>query len=428
MKKIKPQPDKHTHESVKKKSATKPNKASVDNFDAVNRLVQMLQVHQIELEHQNEELRIAQEELEVSRNKYVNLFDFSPVPYFTLDIEGVIKEVNLVASTMIGIDRNRLIGKRFISYVSLDDRDIFKSFIENVFTSAEKYSCELKVLSKDKRLFNVLLEGLELKDDLEPDKKCQVVVIDLTENKRVVNSLKESNEKLEVLNATKDKFFSIIAHDLRNPFYSLLGFSELLLKEIDTLSPKEILQFAKGLNDDLKNLYSLLENLLNWSLLQRNLLEVNPADLDLFDVVNKIIGLLSQSAKEKNISLTNNINKGTLVYADNEMLQLVVQNLMINAIKFTKAGGLVFVSSIEKEGFIEVSVQDTGIGIDPEKSSELFNFISLFSTDGTGGEKGTGLGLPLCKEFIEKNGGKIWVKSELGKGSKFTFTIPKIIL
>jgi signal transduction histidine kinase len=157
------------------------------------------------------------------------------------------------------------------------------------------------------------------------------------------------------------------------------------------------------------------------------MLEIHPENIDISDEVNKVMGILNNSVLEKNISLTNNINKGTLVYADINMVKLIFQNLILNAIKFNQAGGLINVSSIEKEGFIEVTVRDTGVGIEPEKSSELFNFTSLLSTSGTAGEKGTGLGLPICKEFVEKHGGKIWVESELGKGTKFTFTLQKAI-
>ncbi len=131
--------------------------------------------------------------------------------------------------------------------------------------------------------------------------------------------------------------------------------------------------------------------------------------------------------RRKNISLSNNIDTGTYVYADVDMLRSIVQNLIINGIKFTQTEGQIIVSSVNKEGFVEVSVKDTGIGIEPEKISNLFHFGSKFTTDGTAGEKGTGLGLPLCKEFVERNEGKIWVESELGKGSKFIFTLRKMI-
>lgn len=411
----------------KKKSTeqTKPKKPSSDQFDDVQRLVYLLQVHQVELEHQNEELRIAHEELEQSRNKYVNLFDFSPIPYFTLDQEGIIQEVNLSASKMIGIGRKRLIGKNFITYVPLEERDVFGSFLHTVFNSSVKHSRELKVTSKDKKVYSVLLDGLKLEDYVAPAQYCQVALIDLTEYKKIEDSLKRSNEELKDLNMAKDKFFSIIAHDLRNPFHSLLGFSEILASEIETLTNEEIVTFSKGLNDDLRNIYGLLDNLLQWSMIQRNMLDYNPVEIDLHNLVNKMIAVSSMMAEEKNITTQNDIAEETFVYADTDMLRSIIQNLLINAIKFTRQNGTIVISAVEKGKIIEVSVEDSGMGIESRAITKLFNFDRLLSTSGTAGERGTGLGLPLCKEFIERNHGKIWVESEPGKGSKFIFTLQK---
>ena len=418
---------KNVKKSVKKKTEPKAIKSEAKQFDDIQRLVYLLQVHQVELEHQNEELRIAHEELEVSRNKYVNLFDFSPTPYFTLDPEGIIKESNLSASKMFKIDRNKLIGKRFDTYIPMDERDVFHSFIKTVFNSTTKHSCELNMINKDKRQFHVLLEGLELVETLQSEKKCQVALLDLTAYKKVEESLIKTNEELKLLNIAKDKFFSIIAHDLRSPFQSLLGFSEILANEIDTLSNEEIVVFSKGLNDDLRNIYGLLDNLLQWSMIQRNMIEHNPENLNLYDLVSKIIGIANQSVKDKNITIFNNIENGTFVYADSIMLRSVIQNLVFNAIKFTKPEGRIVVSSVEKSHLIEVSVEDTGMGIESKLIPGLFSFNTIFSTNGTSGEKGTGLGLPICKEFVERNEGKIWVETEKGKGSKFVFTLPKPI-
>jgi PAS domain S-box-containing protein len=432
MKRIKQEPEKRISKKLKQK--TEPKKAKLnlqkipaENYPDVQRLVHLLQVHQIELEHQNEELRLAQEELEVSRNKYVNLFDFSPTPYFTLDKQGTIKEVNLSASKMFLIDRNKLIGKRFNTFIPLNERDLFISFINSVFDSAEKQSCELSMINKDKRLFHVLLEGLVLDDALETEKKCQLALIDLTEYKRVQNSLKKSNEELKELNATKDKFFSIIAHDLRSPFQSLLSYSEILATDIENLSSDDIVSFSKELNDSLNNLYSLLENLLHWSMMQRDLLEYNPLNFNLYDKINKIISIVEHSASKKNISISNRVDTELSVFADANMLRSIIQNLLINAIKFTNDKGRIIISSQKKGEVIELSVEDTGIGIDKENISKLFEFNTIYTTKGTAGEKGTGLGLPLCREFVERNYGNIWVESELGKGSKFTFTISKAI-
>lgn len=409
----------------KKTDQTITKKPASDQFDNVQRLVYLLQVHQVELEHQNEELRIAHEELEESRNKYVNLFDFSPIPYFTLDPKGIIQEVNLSASKMIGIERKKLIGKNFITFVPTEERDVFRSFLEIVFSNSVKHSRELKVTGKDKKVYDVLLDGLKLEDFVAAGQYCQVALIDLTEYKRIEESLKRSNEELKELSIAKDKFFSIIAHDLRNPFHSLLGFSEILATEIETLSNEEIVTFSKGLNDDLRNIYGLLDNLLQWSMIQRNMLDYNPVKLDLHNLVNKMIAVSKMMAEEKNITTQNNVVSGTFVYADADMLRSIIQNLLINAIKFTRLNGSIVISSVEKGSSIEVSVEDSGMGIESRAIPKLFSFNRLLSNSGTAGEKGTGLGLPLCKEFVERNDGKIWVESEPGKGSKFIFTLRK---
>jgi len=167
------------NKKAKKKIEAKPEKPTIKLMKDLQRLAHLLQVHQIELEHQNQELRITQEELEVSRNKYVNLFDFSPIPYFTLDPDGVIKEVNICASTMLGIDRNKLINKHFSAYIPLAERDMFYSFIKTVFSSSAKQTCELQVMNKDKRIFHVRVDGLEVIDILETNRKCQVALIEL---------------------------------------------------------------------------------------------------------------------------------------------------------------------------------------------------------------------------------------------------------
>ena len=417
--------NKVTNKKVKKKTEPKNKKPADKKIEEVQKLVHLLQVHQVELEHQNHELRIAQEELESSRNKYVNIFDFSPIPYFTLDPDGVIKEANLNAGKMFAIERKKLIGKHFITFISLDEREIFNAFIKSVFTSSIKCTCELKLMNKDKHVFHVLLEGLILDNAEETDQNCQLAIIDLTEYKKVENSLKVSNEELKFLNSSKDKFFSIIAHDLKRPFESLLSYSKLLATEIDTLSQEEIIQFSEGLNENLNNLFALLENLLHWSMMQRDLLEYNPINLNLHEFTIKIIDSLKQNAIEKDISLSNNVDIESVVYADADMLRSILQNLIINAIKFTPKNGQIIISSANKNDFVEVSIKDTGVGIESKRSSELFNFNQLFTTAGTEVEKGTGLGLPICKEFVERNGGKIWVESEIGKGSKFTFTLRK---
>ncbi len=160
-------------------------KRSKSKIEDVQKLVELLQIHQIELEHQNQELRNTQQELEESRNRYVNLFDFSPIPYFTLNSDSIIKEVNLSASKMFGIERKYLLGRNLISYVHPHDRVIYNSFIKSLFESSNKRSCELKIVNKDKHIFQVLLEGLMLDDIIEPNLKCHIAIIDLTGHNKI---------------------------------------------------------------------------------------------------------------------------------------------------------------------------------------------------------------------------------------------------
>lgn len=402
------------------------NSQSNESFEEMSKLVHLLQVHQVELEHQNHELRLAQEELEASRNKYVNLFDFSPIPYFTLNNEGKIRDVNLNAAKMLGIDRKNLISKNFNTFIPLMERDKLNLFIRDIFNFNIKQTCEIAVINKKKEIFNVRLEGLAFEDENEEEIKCEIALIDLTAIKKIENELIKTNESLNEINNNIDKFFSIIAHDLRSPIHSLLGISELLENEIETLTNKEIVLFVKGLNLNLKNLFVLLDNLLNWSLLQMNKLQFNPVNLEISTVIQDVIEKLNFISLKKNITIINKFNKKTVVYADKEMLRSIIQNLLVNAIKFSNKDGEIIIKSQEKKRFVEISVIDNGVGIEPEIASNIFNFKDINSTKGTEGEKGTGLGLQLCKDFVEKNGGSIWVESEPGKGSKFIFTVRKL--
>ncbi|MCX6175172.1 MAG: PAS domain S-box protein [Ignavibacteriales bacterium] len=247
----------------------------------------------------------------------------------------------------------------------------------------------------------------------------------INELKATKKEIQKINLHLEELNANKDKFFSIIAHDLRSPFNGLINASEILLNEFETLSKEEIKEFLQPINSSVKNIYKLLENLLNWSLNQMGKMEYEPSNIDLSKVVNKTFEDVREEALKKNISISNHVKDNTFVHADINILHTIIRNLIINSIKFTNPGGKISVSSVTKDPFVEVSVQDNGIGISPEIIGKLFHIDKSHPTKGTAGEKGTGLGLPLCRDFVEMHGGKIWVESELEKGTKLTFTLPE---
>ncbi len=235
----------------------------------------------------------------------------------------------------------------------------------------------------------------------------------------------ETERQLQQLNQTKDKFFSIIAHDLINPFQPLLGLSELLITDMDKLSEEDIKRYATLIKESAMKLYNLLSNLLKWTQTQTGRLSYNPEEIYINELVTEILSFYTENAKVKNIHLMNHINKDLVVYADRELLSAIFRNLISNAIKFTNNHGYVKINAIEKDAYVEVSVEDNGIGIDPDRLDKLFMLESAISTRGTRNEEGTGLGLILCKEFVEKNGGKIRVSSRKGKGSIFYFTLPK---
>lgn len=236
--------------------------------------------------------------------------------------------------------------------------------------------------------------------------------------------LSQSEANLRELNATKDKFFSIVAHDLKNPFNTLIGFSDVLVKNFDMLKKEQVKNINHSLYNASKRGYSLLENLLDWSRAQTGRIEWKPEKISIEDLIDENIDLLGTSAGKKNIELIKNINTKKDAYADPNMVKTVIRNLISNAIKFTDNGGEVTISLKESNGMAEVEVKDTGVGIEDEDMKKLFRIDVNHSTIGTAKEKGTGLGLILCKEFVEKNGGKIWVKSRLGEGSRFGFSLP----
>ena len=253
----------------------------------------------------------------------------------------------------------------------------------------------------------------------------------LAESVWAISRQKEDEQKIRILadeltklNANKDKFFSIIAHDLKSPFNSLLGYSNLLLQNFDKYSDEKKIKFIKTIYESSNKTFALLENLLEWSRFQRDAIVFNPQIVNLQNLVKEAIVPLESVAEKKNINIHLEVTESQAILADRNMVLTIVRNLISNAIKFTVEAGSVTVASQFDENEVLLCICDTGIGISDETKKILFKVDSKQSSVGTNGETGTGLGLVLCKEFVEKHGGKIWVESELGIGSKFKFTLP----
>jgi len=246
------------------------------------------------------------------------------------------------------------------------------------------------------------------------------------ERKKSEIEIKLKNEQLQTINAEKDKFFSIIAHDLRGPLSAFVAATQIITEEIQTMKIEEIIDITLSMKTSASNIYSLLENLLEWSRLRRGGMDFVPEILNLKERIGDCVDVLSESARKKRIQVTFSIPDEMEVFADNHMFDTIIRNLISNAIKFTPVGGNINVTAeYNSDRSIVVKVSDSGIGMTPELKNKLFLISEKTSRPGTEGEMSTGLGLLLVKEFIEKHGGKIWVESEVGKGSVFSFSIPK---
>jgi signal transduction histidine kinase len=247
------------------------------------------------------------------------------------------------------------------------------------------------------------------------------------ERKKAEEEINLKNEQLLAINAEKDKFFSIIAHDLRGPLSAFVAATQIITEEVQSMSIEAIRDITDSMKTSATNIYSLLENLLEWSRLRRGGMDFIPAKLNLKKKIVECIEVLSESAHKKRIEIEIFVPNELEVMADNHMFESVIRNLISNAIKFTVAGGKVIISAFpNNDHSIEVKISDTGIGMTPELKNKLFQISEKTNRPGTDGEPSTGLGLLLCKEFIEKHEGKIWVESEVGKGSTFSFSINSI--
>jgi len=270
----------------------------------------------------------------------------------------------------------------------------------------KKQSEELLVYSKDLKNINELL--LEKQDQI------------ISQSKQLL----ENNEQLSILNKTKDKLFSIIGHDLRNPFNVTMGFSELLLDNINHYSEDKVNTILQHIFNASQGGNSLLDNLLHWSRSQSGHIIFEPISLNLYFLIEETLSFLEGNINKKLINVRNEVNQTILVNADENMVKTILRNLISNAIKFTYERGSIIIKAIEKKQYVEISVTDNGIGISVEKIKTLFNIETTVSQKGTTDEIGTGLGLFLCKEFVVKQGGEIWVESGISEGSSFKFTLP----
>jgi signal transduction histidine kinase len=312
-----------------------------------------------------------------------------------------------------------------VAELLIDNEEKAKRVAELVVADTEKAKrvAELVIADEEKakRVSELII------DNEEKAKRVAELVIAEGEKAKRVAELVITNDELQQLlklNADKDLFISILAHDLRSPFTALLGLSDLLIENIHVYNIDKIERQVRYIKNASEDTFALLEDLLKWTSTQSGKIPFKPQKLSFADICKNSLEILNRNAIAKNITIKSFIGKPLYVFADSDMLKTVLRNLVSNAIKFTNHGGMISIHASESSGIVTVSVVDNGIGINPDKLTRLFDISQRQTTKGTANEKGSGLGLILVKEFLEKNGGEILVKSEPGKGSEFKFTLP----
>lgn len=354
--------------------------------------------------------------------------DFEIDKYFNMSLdllcisntEGVFIRLNPEWERVLGYSIKDLEGHSFMKFVHPEDIQATNNVLGKLDKQEEVLHFENRYACNDGSF-----KWIEWR--ARPSGKfVYAVARDITKRKLAEQALMKSEARLTEINATKDRFFSIISHDLKSPFSGILGFSEILMEKAKSEDYDEIEVYAGIIRDSANRALDLLQNLLEWANSQTGRIEYNPELFNLNELVNRVVALLENGAVQKSISISTSINDDIQMYADKSMIATVLRNLLSNAIKFTDNDGSIKITAYNDEKSINVSIKDSGVGITPENIEKLFSLENNYSTYGTNKEKGTGLGLVLCKEFIEKNKGKIMVESSK-EGSTFSFTIPRYL-
>jgi hypothetical protein len=402
------------------------------------------------------ERKNAEEALKESEEHLETVYDIIGTGIVLINAKNqIIIDVNKTAYELIGLPPHEIIGKQSHQFIFPNNKS--QASVQDIQKKINSFECKLYCSNgeqKDiiKTVYPIKFKGIdcflesfiEITQLVQKEIELELLTENLIETKVLIEDslfeknvlieeLSETKDKLEQINAEKDKFFSIIAHDLKSPFSGFLGLTKIMSEEIYDLSMREMQEFSKSMQESANNLYKLLENLLEWSRMQRGLINFNPLIYQLQKIVDKVFENQNVVAKQKEIILINSIREDTSVFADLPMLNTVFRNLISNAIKFTARGGEIEIGTktnihLNNDDIPDICifVKDSGIGMNSDTISKLFKLDQKISHSGTEGEPSTGLGLLLCKEFIEKHKGTIWVESQEDIGSTFYFNLPKI--
>jgi PAS domain S-box-containing protein len=374
--------------------------------------------------HDITKLKKAEDEISRQAGMISSLLDSIPDIIFFKDKNGVYLGCNPPFAEFVGRPRNEIIGKTDYDLFDKEIADFFRKYDKSMLEVCKSQQNEEWITYPDGR--KILIDTLKTPYWGPDGTLIGLLGIsrDITERKHAENEIKLKNEELLKLNFEKDKFFSIIAHDLRSPFTGFLGLTEIMVVDLPNLSMNKIQEFAVNIRTSATNLYRLLNNLLEWAQIQKGTINFYPSTIKFLVLVDECLSLIKEFAKTKEIEIVLDIPAGLEIFADKNMLQTVISNFVSNAVKFTQKGGKVNLSAkINDDNCIEISIKDTGIGMSQHMIDDLFRIDVQTVRKGTEGELSTGLGLLLCKEFVEKHEGKIWVESIVGVGTTFNFSL-----
>jgi len=368
--------------------------------------------------------KMKEELIKQSEIRFKNLANTAPVMIWISDAEGLFSFVNNIWVEYSGGNAGEQLGMNWLRNVHPEDLENLVSNYQNMISSRSAFNFEFRLKNRDGKFEWMLFKGT-------PRFSMEKIFLGFIGSCFSINNLKEIEEKvskmnseLVEMNAAKDKLFSIISHDLRSPLSGLIGILDILNTSYESIQENERREIISNAAVVSKTTYTLMENLLEWSRIQTGKIKCIPENLNLIYLVNNVVSLYINNLKNKSLTLKIDIRPDLYIYADKTMTETILRNLISNAIKFSYQKSAIKISSVAKDDSIIIKVKDTGVGIDEEKSTELFNIGSGYSTRGTANESGAGLGLVICKELVDVQGGKMWVESKKDKGSVFYFSVP----
>lgn len=411
--------------------------------DELSALLHELQVHQIELEMQNEELKHANTQAENALSKYYELYDLASLGYFTVNEQGKILEANQMGADLLEVKNRYLLNNYFQNYIAEDCLSLYKTFRTKVLESKTKQSCEIRLIKKGKAQFHVLIMGIAVKSNNKSESQMWFSVMDITdrikieEAKEEVKRLHEEEnirlmDQMRMFDKLKTEYFSNLSHELRTPLNVILSSLKLLELKKSTLQAEANLKLDKHISMIKQNSYRLLRlinNIIDITKIESGFFEIHLKNYNIVSIVEDITLSVAEYIESKGVSLLFDTDvEEKFIACDPDKVERIMLNLLSNAIKFTESGGSIFVNVFEREEAVEIIVSDTGIGIQKDKLELIFQRFRQVDSSLTKEQEGSGIGLSLVKSLVDMHGGTISAESEYGKGSKFIVQLPVKIL